>query len=197
MERVETATKEIFGPLTPRDTISLSKFRELATEVRRIVEFPSAEQQTSATPGSHWLPYLLPPADEEFLVLSQSGTVDPDSPPEKLSPELRRLLDETSDLIESPMAANVLANMLNIGFEVLMEDKLATGAFRTQSRLGITSNEAMEIRPRIEEIEDSQNSTTKFASVLAVLARQAHVIGNDGENEYLKVCYDSNLRAGC
>jgi peroxin-3 len=136
----------------------------------------------------HWLPFVLPPREEEPTVLVESGTVPPDGEPQSPSPELRRLLDETSDLLESPMASQVLAHMLAVGFELLVDGKLATLAFKPKTSSTVHSQSAAEIDPntRITEVVED-HSTAKFASVLAVLARQAHVIGNGLPNEYLAV----------
>jgi len=187
--RVEGATRVVFGLLTPRDTITLSKFRELTMEVRRIVETRDEPTPEGLATELHWLPFLLPPREEEPAVLVESGTVPPDGEPQSPSPELRRLLDETSDLLESPMASQVLAHMLAVGFELLVDGKLATLAFKPKTSSIVHSQSAAEIdrgdvNTRITEVVED-HSTAKFASVLAVLARQAHVIGNGLPNEYL------------
>ncbi|KAF8244701.1 Peroxin-3 [Wilcoxina mikolae CBS 423.85] len=186
--RVETATKQVFGPLTPRDTVSLGRFRQLAMEVRRIVETPEDSTRTEI----HWLPFLLPPSEEEPAVLAESGTFPPDSTPRSPSAELRRLLDETSDLLESPNASTVMAHMLAVGFELLIDGKLAPLAYVAKGKTvqtiaagpGTGDDSDAGVLHRITEVVND-NATAKFASVLAGLARQAHVIGNGSPNEYL------------
>lgn len=54
----------------------------------------------------------------------------PPSSPTSAAP-LRRLLDETSDLIEAPAFTHVLTQILDAGFTTLLETKLAQGAFDT------------------------------------------------------------------
>ncbi len=148
------------------------------TEVRKIVEAPVGSKD--GEPSSPWLQFLLPPSDQEGQVIMQSGTVSSDSQKHVPSAELRKLLDETSDLIDSPMATTVLSHMITAGLALLIDNKLTASTFRQQNIV-----EDSDSGGRITEIvEDS--ATTKFASVLAVLARQAHLIGSGAQNEYLK-----------
>ena len=167
-------------------------------EVRRIVETPAPGEATSSSPNEiAWLAFLLPPRSDEPTVLAESGTAPPDAGPQTPTPELRRLLDETSDLLESPMASTVLAHMLAVGFEILIDGKLANLAFAPKATTMMHAHTApgtadeesdASVMPRIVPVvEDS--ATAKFASVLAVLARQAHVIGSGVGNEYLAVSH--------
>lgn len=84
--------------------------------------------------------------------------------------------------------------MLDAGFDFLLE-KLADGAFK-QKAMALPA--AIPAESRITPIHDDDDgeekalmegdsATTKFASVLAVLARQGHLIGNGVPNEYLQV----------
>lgn len=115
----------------------------------------------------------------------EAATADP------VSPSLRRLLDETSDLIDSPTANTVMNQMLNAAFSFLLDSKLTENAFKPKATAlppaQPSENEdgAVQISQTREEVDNA--ATTKFASVLAVLARQAHLIGNGIPNEYLQV----------
>jgi peroxin-3 len=100
---------------------------------------------------------------------------------------LRRLLDETSDLIDSPPFTHVLTKVLDAGFSVLVDEKIRLQAFKLapESSLGAS---------RIQEVSGDETETetkTKVANVLAVLTRQAHSIGlgtnaEEKVNEYLR-----------
>ena len=79
----------------------------------------------------------------------------------------------------------VVSQMLDAGFSVLLDEKLAEQAFKIVIPLQ---------QPQVEELADDANestidisATTKVANVLAVMTRQAHLIGNGIPNEYLKV----------
>lgn len=162
-------------------------------QVRHLVE--TSPPTDDGSPGEiPWLQFLLPPRDEEPTVLAESGTFPPDAEPFASSLELRRLLDETSDLLESRQASTVLAHMLAVGFELLIDGKLAPLAYlpkgsniQSYSATGPgTGDDSDASTVRLTElVEDT--ATAKFASVLAVLARQAHVIGNGQPNDYLAV----------
>lgn len=81
--------------------------------------------------------------------------------------------------------------MLNAAFSFLLDSKLTENAFKPKATAlppaQPSENEegAVQISQTREEVDNA--ATTKFASVLAVLARQAHLIGNGIPNEYLQV----------
>jgi len=128
-----------------------------------------------------WLSYLLPPREEEDTLLVESGVlgVTAAASPQTAS-TLRHLLDETADLIESPTFGQVLTLLNNEGFATLIERKCANDAFKS-SLAPETSAQPLHSTTTIAERK------TKLANVLAVMARQAHVIGNGANppNEYL------------
>ena len=180
MQRVEAAVRQVYGHLSPRDTITLDTFTKLTAETRRLIEGPSPA--TGA--GTSWLPFLLPPPDMEDFVLRESGILNEASPHASSSPpspsssaSLRHLLDETADLIESPTFAQVLTQLLDAAFDVLLRQKLATGAFDTPI--------SAELRdPLVSGVSVSR--AVLLPKVLSVLTRQAHAIGNGMPNEYLQ-----------
>jgi peroxin-3 len=98
------------------------------------------------------------------------------------------------------MASAVLAHMLAVGFELLVDGKLAPLAFRPKLSTkqsatapttigGHETDDAAVSGTQIFDDVVEDTATAKFASVLAVLARQAHVIGNGSPNEYLSASY--------
>ncbi|ORY69936.1 Peroxin-3 family protein [Pseudomassariella vexata] len=177
-ERVEEAVRDVFGHLSPRDLLSFDQFWQLTLEVRKKVEGRAETDRK----GSKWLPNLLPPSTLEDFVLRESGvlgesataeTQTETSSPSTTAPSLRRLLDETSDLIDSPAFSHVLTLLLDAGFSVLLSKKLLQGAF--------------ELTATIPELEEEQASKiVLLPKILSVLTRQAHAIGNGMPNEYLQ-----------
>ncbi|KAF6830063.1 peroxin 3 [Colletotrichum plurivorum] len=175
-QRVEAAVREVFGPLSPRDLLSFEQFSELTLAVRKIVEGATPEERRKA----RWLPYLLPPRDREDHVLRESGMLEEStvmlsesatSQSPSISPAVRRLLDETSDLIESPSFSHVTTLLLDAGFSALVDKKLATAAFD---------------KPDLAQSEPRTSQVVLLPKILSVLTRQAHVIGNGMPNEYLQ-----------
>jgi peroxin-3 len=181
MERVEEAVREVFGHLSPRDLLSYDTFSQLTVEVRKKVEGQPAEGEQKR---SRWLSFLLPPSSLEDFVLKESGVLgdsaaaetrtgpsSPSSPSTSVS--LRRMLDETSDLIESPAFNHVLTLILDAGFSALLSKNLLQGAF--------------ELSATIPELEEEQSAKLiLLPKILSVLTRQAHSIGNGMPNEYLQ-----------
>ncbi|KAK5663967.1 hypothetical protein OQA88_179 [Cercophora sp. LCS_1] len=186
MQRVETAVRQTFGHLSPRDTLTLDAFTKLTLQARRLIE--GSAPGTGA--GTEWLPFLLPPANMEEFVLRESGILDeapahltPSSnqPSPTSSVSLRRLLDETADLVESPTFSHVLTQLLDSAFDLLLTKKLAAGAFDVPPAV------AGELRDPVLASSVSVSRAVLLPKVLSVLTRQAHVIGNGMPNEYLQV----------
>ena len=137
---------------------------------------------------SKWLTYLLPTREDEELVLRESG-VSSSSPNSPSNTAFRRLLDETSDLIDSPPFSHVLTLLLDASFTVLVHQKLVAQAFKLPpSPLNPAVSDAAPTAPRIIDISEQEaikGSKTKLANILAVMTRQAHAIGSGVSNEYL------------
>ncbi|MCJ1394689.1 peroxin [Xylographa bjoerkii] len=214
MKKVEAAVKEVFGPLNPREDVSLERLSSLIVEVRKKVEGTTEEERRT----QKWLPYLLPPLDQEAYVLHESGmsSTPPSSSPSSsdfpppdsaastspasntvalgasatttaiispTSPLLRRLLDETSDLIESPPATHILTLLLDTLFSHLTDHVLRVQAFKIPLPTPSSPSERI---TEILDLSDAAASKAKLATILAVITRQAHAIGNGVPNEYVQ-----------
>lgn len=182
MLKVEEAVKDVFNRLNPRDDVTMQTFSELTLEVRKRVEGATESERKA----NRWLQYLLPPREEEAYVLKESGMITEPSSLDAFSSSasgtspLRRLLDETSDLIDSPPFSQVLTMLLDAGFSTLVDEKLAQQAYKQP---GTVSDNTLNA-PRILEIVDIK--PVKLPIILAVLTKQAHKIGNGVPNEYLQ-----------
>ncbi len=89
---------------------------------------------------------------------------------EHVGGSLRRLLDETSDLIDSPTFTHVLSRMLDASFSHLVDYRIATEAY---SATGPPAPGTGFEEPRITEVIDRK---CKLAHLLPVFCKQAHVI---------------------
>ncbi|KAF8472453.1 Peroxin-3 [Kalaharituber pfeilii] len=243
-DRVEAAVKQVFGPYNPRDTISLSQLRDLTMQVRKAVEVDDG-------PSLKWITmYLLPTRDEEKIVFTESGYTQAVPPPPAVpsaessqastpaptpleigsSPALRKMLDETSDLLDSPNAAVVMHMMLELAFGVLIEERIGEQVFKKAADAATAASTAQLAPPppeptkpslppsgssmlpiiSVTEHQDSggvestplasystcvseqaspmpeEDPTTKLASVLAVMTREAQAIGGRVPNDYLQ-----------
>ncbi|KAH6664335.1 Peroxin-3 family protein [Plectosphaerella plurivora] len=203
--RVEDAVRQVFGALSPRDLLSFQRFAELTLEVRKIVEGGSPKERRE---NKAWLGYLLPDRANEDEVIRESGILEEGSTVDlgagtgaDLPVSLRRLLDETSDLIESPAFRHVLTLLLDTGFSELVDRQVATSAFELPPQgdlanpasgpddflvggapLGTTLGaEAEEERAALR-----RTKVVQLPRILSVLTRQAHLIGNGMPNEYLR-----------
>ncbi|CAI7584882.1 unnamed protein product [Penicillium discolor] len=192
MGRVQTAVEEVFGPLNPREDISLAKLSELTLQIRKKVEGSTEDERRS----QKWLSCLLPPAEEEEHVLRESGVegvADPSS--SQTASKLRHLLDETADLIDSPSFSLVLTLLNNEGFSTLIDQRCAADAFKAPTSAPETALQSFDSIATVMPLAANSERKTKLANLLAVMTRQAHVIGNGAHppNEYL-VAMDQNVR---
>ena len=96
---------------------------------------------------------------------------------------LRRLLDETSDLIESPVFTNVLTLLLDATFSHLIDTKVRSEAYKLAP---LTSSPLPEIGVAEVTDPDPLTASTKLATILAVMSREAHKIANGVPNEYVQ-----------
>ncbi|KAK0928386.1 peroxin [Friedmanniomyces endolithicus] len=182
MERVMGAVKEVFGPVNIREDISLERLSELLLEVRRKIEGATEQERTQMK----WLSYLLPPKDEEAFVVRQAGASENgDSPSseakqvdpldaeedEHITASLRRLLDETSDLVDSPIFCQVLTRVLDAAYSHLVDYRIATESFKITGPTAPGLPEAAE--PRVTDITETK---CKLAHILPMFCKQAHVI---------------------
>ncbi|KAF2160736.1 hypothetical protein M409DRAFT_28873 [Zasmidium cellare ATCC 36951] len=197
MQRVMSAVKDVFGGVNIREDITLERLADLIMQVRRKVEGATEEERRRMK----WLEYLLPPREEETFVIRQAGMSESDESPspdtqpadpmdedEMISESLRRLLDETSDLVDSPTFSYVLTRLLDSSFSHLIDYRVAVEAYKTSGPAAPTFEE------RITEIPDTK---CKVAHILPVFCKQAHVIAQSSgeldaitgeaaqENEYL------------
>ncbi|KAK4175977.1 putative PEX3 peroxisomal biogenesis factor 3 [Triangularia setosa] len=175
MQRVETAVRQVFGHLSPRDTVTIENFLQLTSNVRTLVEGSSPASGV----GTAWLRFLLPPEKLEDFVLRESGILDDDSPSPTsdegsvtpTSVQLRRLLDETADLIDSPTFSNVLTQILDAGFDTLK---------------GQLAKDVVGVTTITEDMSGFTSRAVLLPKILSVLTRQAHDIGNGMPNRYLQ-----------
>lgn len=190
--RVQTAVEEVFGPLNPRDDISLEKLSELTSEIRRKVEGGTEDERRS----QNWLSCLLPPAEEEEFVLQESGVEGVSDPSSSQTAfKLRHLLDETADLIDSPSFSHVLNLLNNEGFATLINQRCAAEAFKASTYTPETVPQSFDSIATVIPSSANAERKTKLANLLAVIARQAHAIGDGthSPNAYL-VAMDQNVR---
>ena len=207
LEEVRTAVTEVFAGIPPTEAITARKLSDLTLEIRKRIEGPT-EQARYAT---RWLPFVLPPREEEESVLLESGVITPpssssattpdptsDSGPDRSAPSLmntssgplRRLLDETADLIDSPTFTRIHTLILNTLFSHLIDVKVAEQAFPRPTEVSNSDTSG-----RIQEVESAvtvvpAEPRVKLATILAVLTRQAHAVGNNGSdppNDYVQV----------
>ncbi|KAM0719470.1 hypothetical protein Q7P37_005375 [Cladosporium fusiforme] len=183
MENVTAAVRDVFGAVNIREDITMERLADLIMQVRKKIEGSTDEERRQM----RWLPFLLPPQEEEQFVIRQAGmsdidespshdtTQDPMSAEMEITHALRKLLDETADLIDSPTFSFVLTRLLDAGFSNLIDHRVGMEAFKTG---GLPTPDS----PRVVEISDAK---CKIAHILPVFCRQAHSMLGTAELENL------------
>ena len=135
--------------------ITPETFRTLLAQVRQQIDFvPSIPHPKPHT----FLSSLIPPTPaDELLVLAQDSLV-----PDMVSPELRQLLDETSDILESPAAMSVFHILLDRSVEELIA--------------------VLEM-----ETKSSRDGVVRLANYLPVATKEAEKIAHGVPNRYFQV----------
>lgn len=228
LSEIQAAVTEVFGAISPTEAITAARLSDLTLQVRQKIEGSTSEERRS----KNWLTYLLPPREEEDDLLIESGVLtppqshsstSPPSPNPSSAPDishqphsslqnphnpLRKLIDETADLIESPTFTRIHTLLLNSLFSHLIEHKVVDQAFppprqppqqppsspplnphRIPPTLSTLSTvTVIATNPTHHDPRSTSEPTTKLANILAVLTRQAHAIGNgNNPNEYVQV----------
>lgn len=114
----------------------------------------------------------------------------PDSPvsaPVSASPApLRRLLDETSDLVDSPIFTHVLTLLLDAAFSQLTDQKIRMEAFKLPATSSLPPPSPPFRMEDVTEERDPATATAKLATIMAVMTREAKAIGSRVPNVYLQ-----------
>ena len=120
---------------------------------------------------------------QQDLASMPSAPVSSSSASSTSPPPLRRLLDETSDFIDSPMFTHVLTLLLDATFSHLIDGKVRSEAYK----LAPLSPRPI-LEPRVVEVTDPDplTASTKLANILAVMTREAHKMANRVPNEYVQ-----------
>ncbi|OKL62578.1 hypothetical protein UA08_02799 [Talaromyces atroroseus] len=184
MESVRAGVEDVFGALNPREDITLDRLSELILDVRKRVEGATEEDRRA----KQWLPYLLPPKEEEDTVLQESGVLSSEAPSSsQTTASLRQLLDETSDLVESPSFTRILTSLNNEGFAKLIEQKCANTLFNKPPSSEPAPTTTFSSSATIVPSSLPSSPKAKLATILALITREAHNIGNGSNppNEYL------------
>lgn len=130
---------------------------------------------------SSFLNNLLPPEELETYVFSQAFNTN-DLGFEELPDELRSLIDETADFIESPNAGEVIKRLVHTGLSVSVSkiSKLYPAVVDTPEKIvDVTEGDVA---------QQQEQATIKLASILANISRQAHSIAAGSPidpNEYV------------
>jgi hypothetical protein len=131
---------------------------------------------------------LFPESEEnELEVLKQGGIPSSEV---ALTDELRELLDETLDFVDSSdfaaVESAILENLFRTFFSALEPsfcDPATPDALVDSAEL----NGRSFLHPRLQRITEVVDKTTKLATLLPAVAKQSHLIFHGLPNEYIDV----------
>ncbi|KAI9105639.1 Peroxin-3 [Phlyctochytrium arcticum] len=182
VERVRKATEEVLGDVSLKEQTSYGSLIETVSKIRAIVEDESQPSMTS---------YLLPQEGNEEQVLSAGG-VDT-----VVDPELRSLLDETRDFLESSDFQKVVSSCFDEAFDILF--KQIRPHFISEHDMHITRSATVVEVPETtaEETTTSMSITADetevisksipLAGVIPVFSRLVHNVVNGVPNVFLEI----------
>ncbi|KAI8575944.1 hypothetical protein K450DRAFT_259067 [Umbelopsis ramanniana AG] len=189
--RVEAAVHEVFGSIQLKHATNYEETLRLIKRVRHLIEYDAESMKPHR---NSFAQYIIPQnADDEAEVLVQAGYATSPQEAEKSlkNYKLRRLLDETSDFVESVDFKTVLGACLEELFALFYHNTF-TKPFDRENNV---SNE-----DRIQEINSNYlqpsaiEKKVTIANLLPPVSRQSHLIINS--NEYLNaLSYVKELQA--
>jgi len=141
--------------VSPKDIITPDTLRNLLNQVRQQIDFePSLPQ---ARPHTFLSSFLPPTPSDELTVLAQDTLVV-----DTVTPDLRHLLDETSDILESPAAMRVFHILLDKSVEEFVQ------VLETETKA-------------------SRDGVVRLANYLPVGTKEAEKIAHGVPNRYFQV----------
>ncbi|KAK9313538.1 Peroxin-3 [Lipomyces starkeyi] len=177
VSNVREATETVFESVTPRTELG---FGDLGGLIKRVRELVDAKNK-------NYLEILLPTSKEgEEFVLSNNPCSEQEfqSSPireQAIAPLLRALLDESTDLIESPNAKGVISGLVSEGFKLLLNSLQIKYFFLVSEG----AQDDHDSRQKIVEFQEEKK--VRLANILAGITQQSHemVVVNENANPYL------------
>ncbi|KAJ3187669.1 peroxin [Gaertneriomyces sp. JEL0708] len=174
--RVKKAVEEVVGSISLKEQVSFASLMDILEKVRLNIEADDTSPMTS---------FLLPEEGKEEEVLRAGGGAEADA--FTVDAELRGLLDETRDFLESEDFKKVVGKCLDEGFDILAK----------QLKPSFFAEETMKAKSGIMELAegDSGEAFTNeakgkqilFAGVLPIVSRIVHNIVNGVPNVFVEV----------
>ncbi|KAI8799597.1 Peroxin-3 [Cladochytrium replicatum] len=190
VERVKNAVELTVGSVPLKASISFDNLYEIVEGVRKKVELDEDGNRFDFSS------FLMPPEGKEAEVLGEASADSSDQSPDvRIDAELKSLLDETRDFLESSDFQNVCGSCLDTCFALLTQllrpqffpDEEASGAGSPEavSRLSVVDdNEAEAITA--EAASRRAGKEFPLAGLLPPITRAVHTIMNGIPNLYVE-----------
>ncbi|KEI42393.1 uncharacterized protein L969DRAFT_91840 [Mixia osmundae IAM 14324] len=192
-ERVQSVVDGVVASIPLKRQISFGETDQLLKQIRRAIEYEDDDD----TPHT-FLSALFPDNEsDELEVLRQGGLPETET---FIDDELRSLLDETQDFVESPDFVYVRRQCLDLLFSTFLNS--LSGSFATTKPSAHKQADApagngafahpLQTQHEADgaQITDITDKTARLASLLPVIARQSHMILNSNPNEYAESISD-------
>ncbi|WFC96087.1 peroxin [Malassezia brasiliensis] len=193
--RVQQAVQAEIGEMPLRTILTYHHFQGAMDRIRERLEGSDAQAPSEAFLSKHGFRNLLLPErmEDECAMLANAGAILPNTPSDEvLTPQLRSLLDETKDYIDSPDFARVFRVSCDRVFDLLMQH--LAPSFGVQSTPDDLLHGTADARHRARVL--AAEKPLELARVLPLVALQAQVAFNTSPNEYVEAITESReLRA--
>ncbi|TPX37283.1 hypothetical protein SeMB42_g06962 [Synchytrium endobioticum] len=194
VDRVRKAVDQVIGNVSLKESTTYDSLLAYLDQVRAQVEYVDGDH----TKPFNLVQYLLPPEGEEAETLREGAppsTVNSYDLRYVVDAELKRLLDETRDFLESPDFNLVLGASLDDAFNTL--------AIQLRSQFFPPQIPNPSDKSKLTEVDDAtllkqlegesysksvqESKVLPLAGVLPSVSRQAHLIINGSPNVYIQV----------
>ncbi|PWN50283.1 hypothetical protein IE53DRAFT_387433 [Violaceomyces palustris] len=194
-DKVQEAVEDVFSGLPLKAQLSWADLQRCITDVRERVEFQDKGFACDGAKGfrsrSNFLALLFPASlEEEQETLVQAGALT--SAQAKAvtisDAQLRALLDETKDTIESEDFSDVLRLCLDKVFDVFSNTMTSTFGIGPIVDHGNPAGDAHALVPRFQELtsEGHEGRKVRLASLFPAVARQSQLAINGVPNPYIE-----------
>ncbi|CDH57062.1 peroxin 3 [Lichtheimia corymbifera JMRC:FSU:9682] len=185
-KRVEEAVEDVVSGLSLKRILTHEDAENIISKLRRRVEY----ERDGISPMS-CRSWMLPETDEEIQeFLMQAGFTEK-YPENEATLQLKKLLDETKDYIDSPDFTAVLGSCLDEVFAIFDHHAFAKALLPGAGPMDLSGQRIQEINDN-EVVEVAKKVT--LANLLPAIGRQAHLAISG--NEYLNAfAYIKELQA--
>ncbi|KAJ3104396.1 peroxin [Phlyctochytrium planicorne] len=175
--RVRNAVEEVIGVLPLEHNLTYPVLLDLIEKIRTRVEY----NDPAKTKPFKFSDLLLPPEGQEMSVLAESFFEDVDASKLKMDDQLKKLLDETRDFLDSPDFPSVLTASFDQSFDILHQT-LHPFFYEPKTESGITPITDAQAQQPLIPVDAEGGKIIKLAFAVGFVAQQTDLFIKSNPN---------------